>query len=42
VEQIGNQDELEWLEAGLEAEIVVAKITKINRQYCGFDTSTDA
>jgi integrase len=42
VEQIGNQDVLEWLEAGLDAEIVVAKIKKIKRQNCGFDTSTDA
>ena len=35
-------DVLEWLEAGLDAEIVVAKIKKIKRQNCGFDTSTEA
>ena len=42
VEQVGNQDVMEWLDAGLDAEIVVAKIKKIKRQNCGFDTSTDA
>lgn len=41
-EQVSNQDVLEWLDAGLDAEIVVAKIKKIKRQNCGFDTSTDA
>ena len=42
VEQVSNQDILEWLEAGLDAEIVVAKVKKIKRQNCAFDTSTDS
>jgi integrase len=40
-EQVSNQDVLEWLAAGLDAEIVVAKVKKIKRQNCAFDISTD-
>jgi integrase len=42
IERVSNQDILEWLEAGLDAEIVVAKVKKIKRQNCVFDTSTES